>query len=856
MNIFSRPRRKLSRSAQPRLELLERRDLLSGMSMPPSEMDAALALVPDSAVTDQAVRSGLWSSPATWQSGRVPGSSDNVLIPTLDTVTVDALASAHTIRVDGTLRFKATASPHLFVDTLVVNMGGSLVIQTSNPATITFTDNGPIDTMWDPMLISRGMISMGTVMLSGAAKTQYLTLAQPAHQGDTTLYLSAVPVNWNVGDELILGGTSNKRNGDEDLHILGITGNQVTVAPLANDHVPLSGQFAYATDVTRNIVFESQNQVDVSRRGHVMFMSNMTNVANVEFLQLGRTDKTQPLSPTNPRGRYAVHFHEIGTDPTMMPAVVTGSTVVGSPGWGFVNHDSFVEFENDTAYNVTGAAFVTEAGDEIGCFMHDLAIHSVGDGSLDVNARVLTQDFGHEGDGFWFQGNGLHTENNIAIGQAHAGFVLYSQGFQLPGQDATQFLSVNLPNPALANGQPTVSVKSVPLFDFRNNVATTSWDAMEVWSQLGIPLAGTNRSVISGFVADNDVNGIRLRYSQLVLIRDSLFLGQGDGSNWEAIHEPDSGLNNIRLINLTVKGWLSGVRFSEQGTGLFLGGGTFDNVHNVEIPSPFASNRSIVISQPTFVTSSDPLHQDIYWVDESDTVANRDSTNFFVPDHVRYNGWQLYPPWQAASYVPLPQQVTSGPLLPPALIGKTNQQLWQTYGLASEGVLPPAAQTITLMTNGTVGKPASYPPFVRLASPEFTQQLSGYQLQYSIGTNKPWTTVPTLFRLKPGWNLLSVVVNGFHRTLFVYGDVTPPTFQLDPSCVLTIRQSDMAAGFTVTGKALDDSEATQNVRVYFGNLDQLPVHTAPDGSQYVILSFTISDLAGNTTPVSLDLTIV
>jgi hypothetical protein len=855
MGVFSRKHRKPSLSPQLNLELLERRDLLT-MTMPPGEMAAALALVPDSAVTDQAVRSGLWSSPSTWQNGWVPGPSDNVLIPTLDAVTVDALASANTIRVDGTLRFKATASPHLFVDTMVVNMDGSLVIQTSNPATITFTDNGPIDTMWDPMLLSRGLISMGTVTLAGAATTQYLTLAQPAHQGDTILHLASAPVNWHVGDELILGGTSNKRLGDEDLRILGVSGNLITVAPLAVDHVPLGGRSAYAADVTRNIVFESQNQQDGTRHGHVMFMSNMTNINNVEFLGLGRTDKTIPLSATNPRGRYAVHFHEIGTDPMMMPAVVQGSTVVGSPGWGFVNHSSYVKFVNDTAYNVTGAAFVTEGGDEIGSFLHDLAIHSLGSGSLDVNSRVLTQDFGHEGDGFWFQGNGLHIENNVAIGQAHAGYVLYSQGFQLPGHDATEFLSVNLPNPALAQGQPTVSVKSVPLFDFRNNVATTSWDAMEVWSQLGVLLPGSDRSVISGFVADNDVNGIRLRYSQHILVRDSLFLGRGDGSNWEAVHEPDSGLNDIRFVNLTVKGWLSGVRFSEQGTGLFLGGGTFANVHNVEIPSPFASNRSILISQPTFAPSTNPRHYDVFWVNEFDTVTNRDATNLFAPDHVRYNTVQLYAPWQAANFIPVTQQGTSGPSIPSELIGKTNLELWHKYGLASGGVLPTAPQSSALKTNGTVGNPAVIPPSLRLASHEYTQQLDGYQLQYSIGTSKDWTTVPTPFNLKPGWNLLTVMVSGFHRTFFVYGDVTPPTFQLDPSCVLTILQADLDNGFTVTGKALDDSQASQNVRVYFGNLDQLPVYTAPDGSHYVILSFTISDLAGNQTPVSLHLTIV
>ena len=43
--------------------------------------------------------------------------------------------------------------------------------------------------------------------------------------------------------------------------------------------------------------------------------------------------------------------------------------VVESPGWGFVSHTSNVNFDENIAFNVMGASFVTEAGNEMGRFV-------------------------------------------------------------------------------------------------------------------------------------------------------------------------------------------------------------------------------------------------------------------------------------------------------------------------------------------------------------------------------------------------------------------------------------------------------------------------------------------------------
>src|SRR5262249_8682281 len=294
-------------------------------------------------------------------------------------------------------------------------------------------DRGPIDTRWDPVLMSRGLIAHGTVSLHGSSVTPFVALSAAPEAGATKLTLPRRPDGWKVGDRLLLTCTSLLRNEDEELTIQAIDGAAVTVTPVKHRReLPADGLSVYLANLSRNVIVQSQNARD-GRAGHIMFMhSPKVTIANAAFLDLGRTDKRKPVNDPkldaekklvadtglNPRGRYAVHFHRtgVGCDD---PATVCGCVVVNSPGWGFVNHSSNVDMEDNVAFNVVGAAFVTEAGDEIGSFRRNLAIRSAGSGH-DTVAREKLQDFGHEGDGFWIQGGGGAGEQNIALRPAPA----------------------------------------------------------------------------------------------------------------------------------------------------------------------------------------------------------------------------------------------------------------------------------------------------------------------------------------------------------------------------------------------------------------------------------------------------
>ena len=279
-------------------------------------------------------------------------------------------------------------------------------------------------------LVSHGDVSMfGTQVTSfeqlgvaAKAKDKTLVLADvpTGWKAGDRLVLS--------GDTATNGKNTNH---DEEVQIvsIGFNSQQQAVVTITDPKVANWGGLKYAhsvatgylADVSRNATFESQNVTTVAQRGHIMFMhSDNVHVDSAGFYGLGRTDKRtliddpvvspDPANPghtttdvidsktgqrvmvpvvdaqgnpvvvdgvtqlqvartgLNPRGRYAVHFHRTGIDEDADPATITGSAVVDTPGWGIVNHSSNVDASGNVVFNAVGAAFVTEAGDEIGSF--------------------------------------------------------------------------------------------------------------------------------------------------------------------------------------------------------------------------------------------------------------------------------------------------------------------------------------------------------------------------------------------------------------------------------------------------------------------------------------------------------
>src|SRR5262245_48370503 len=467
------------------------------------------------------------------------------------------------------------------------------------------------------------------------------------------------------------------------------------VGALQYDHVPAAdGNGASLgveiSDLTRNINIQSEDPYHTMARGHTMFMHNANvNISGVGFLGLGRSDKrtvvddvqfyTQeivdainqagmlndpnhvpitgknaagefipiPGTGLNPRGRYAVHFHRAGVDETdgtdpshpllkaTAPAVVQDSVVVDSPGWGYVNHSSYVNFDNNVAFNVIGASFVTEAGNELGRFTGNLAIKGVGANTGEgIESRKVKQDFGFQGDGFWFQGASIQVDNNIAVSQHHDGFVFFTQplvqNYKWLSPSATDanniasarqaastmtdllaaYATLNPGGPmydpaviaAFGGLGKSVDPGNVPILSFKNNTAVGDGTGMETWfHQLGSPLKASDPAqralgsqIVGLRVGNTGGTGMFDPYTNLLTVKDTQLIGNPNYPGGTGMGRNDVTAN-LTYDNVNIRGFGLGVAIPVNGLDI-VSGGTFQNKRNFEITTANSQTRTVLLN--------------------------------------------------------------------------------------------------------------------------------------------------------------------------------------------------------------------------------------------------------------------
>ena len=190
---------------------------------------ALLAVVPHVEATHIAVATGAWSAPGTWLNGLVPGHGARVLIQHGVTVTYDFEKRGlrlDWLRVDGELKWRRAGSTYLLVETIVVTQGGLFEVGRAGERIgngtiheILFSDPDyrtagetptDIDLGRDTKLMSRGLVAQGEYRVWAASKTNWLSARRdrPRWPVSSRVTLAEVPVNWQVGDRIVIGGTN------------------------------------------------------------------------------------------------------------------------------------------------------------------------------------------------------------------------------------------------------------------------------------------------------------------------------------------------------------------------------------------------------------------------------------------------------------------------------------------------------------------------------------------------------------------------------------------------------------------------------------------------------------------------
>jgi hypothetical protein len=716
------------------------------------ERDALFALVPAGFQTHAAVADGPWSSPDTW-GGAVPGAGAKVLIPAGRTVTYDDSSNAalSLLRVDGTLTFAHDANTLMVIDTIVVDTNGTLHIGTAEQpigdaftARIEFPVDTPINETWDPTLVSRGLLSRGHVRMYGKYVTPFVELSVQPSAGATQLNLSETPRNWNVGDKLVIAGVDVNRAdfGVEERTILAISGNVVTLdSPLLRSHVAPNGYDfkVHVANVKRNIEFAVHGMdprfVSPAVLPHIFFLHNPdVHIDNIHVNGFGRTDKTRRIVEpaqahggggtggehlvVNARGRYALHFHHTGVNAAIAPRTVRGSSLENGPGWGYVNHQSYVVMENNFAHNFSGAGFVTEDGNEIGAFRGNLSIGNSGmtdvpgavPADSEIRARADIHDFGHSGNGFWLQGPGVHLSDNFANASAGPGFAIFG------GTDKVLFDAANLPSPELAGGRAAVPVDSVPLSEFANNTSYGVQSSFDLW-YIAPSMPADHLSVVDAFTSWNQrLGAVHFHYTKEIALRDSLLIGNLESPQQMGVFL-NSGMDNFTLEDSIIRGFDVGVTATSRGT-MTIRDTTIQAVKGVKIPESFDALRKIRVEPSVVFETLTPSQlagrqQYTYYMEGSFSFDYGHLTYWAVTApvdiqvHMPGVGMvKLYFNEQVATHVPFsttrstPETTAVQTNIPPQYWNKTNAELWATYGVAYASQIAPLTALVHPLIRG------------------------------------------------------------------------------------------------------------------------------------------------------------
>ncbi|MEM7797689.1 MAG: G8 domain-containing protein [Chloroflexota bacterium] len=730
--------------------------------------------------THSAISSGSWSTASTWENGSVPTENAVVSIPVGVEVTVDTQLSPRLLQVavDGTLRFAPDVNTELWVDTLTSSQSGRIEIGTAaNPieanvkARVVFVDNGAVNRANDPTQVGRGAVLAGPTVVHGAPKTHRITVGTFPQAGDTQLTLSSAPSGWRIGDQLIITGAQGKTS-DEVRRITALNAATVTLnEPLALDHIPPKADLnLWVANGTRNVIFESES-LETQHRGHIMFMHTLdVDIQNARFYGLGRTDKTIPLddfeyefdesaanegpSPinfsvipgpaNNIRGRYAIHFHRGGTAPGTIPALIKGSVVEDSPGWAFVNHSSNVDMIDNVSYNVQGAGFYTEAGDEVGSMVGNIAIRTVNssfvlddEGAIDPDLGLERGDFGNDGDGFWLSGTRVSVIDNVAAGASAHGIIFWVDGLIEPDTGRATVKVNEIENGHLITSRDSIPVWWAPVAEVRDNEsygATVGFRSRYIHSDFYMGEAesafhekppqayvDTLHPVFDGITVWDSRDGILLNYNERLSVRNARLIGIGHpfdhnlgqtaavGVGLDINNEATFGPGAVE--NISIEGYEMGFIGPRHGNWT-VNNLDLSNVSDILLHEPIVAPRSILMTDVEFgsldgtaVAGQDGQRQNIAFELELD-YAFSDPYLMLAPDTVTLDGRELYYNQQRPDYVPYPEgfEVEFGDAeLDPAYIGKTNQQLWETFKQAVGGeLLPTDAQRDSRIVNGYI----------------------------------------------------------------------------------------------------------------------------------------------------------
>lgn len=332
------------------------------------------------------INSGFWNQNSTWPNGVKPTINDDVVVPEGINLIALGTCNAKSITIKGKLSAvnwqEGGAWANVTTNYIMV-MGSNAVFEigTKNqPYTsgrgfnLTLTGNNPDALIPNTSVSSKSIMVMAgaTLSLHGKPKVSWAKIDAKAEIGSTSITLNK-PIDWNVGDEIIITSNRNNPYEAEKRTITALSQDFKTVFFTQPLDYPRTGTLKTYTNndnkswevdtraevglLSRNITIKGdESSVTNGFGGHIMIMNNSTgNASNIELFQMGQKSKI---------GRYPWHWHLLGESGSGQ--YLTHSSVHTSYNRAITIHGTWGTLvDNNVAYDHIGHGIFLEDGSEI-----------------------------------------------------------------------------------------------------------------------------------------------------------------------------------------------------------------------------------------------------------------------------------------------------------------------------------------------------------------------------------------------------------------------------------------------------------------------------------------------------------
>lgn len=313
--------------------------------------------------------SGNWSATSTWNTGKLPASTDTVVISANNNVIIDVNSVVAGIRVLGQLTFDPTKSVTLQSSQNIILTG--LLQAKPNDYSIThliqfigINETKMVGGGMDPIATDVGLwvMDMGQLDLQGSYKKSFINAVGNIAAGATSVSLIDMPDGWKANDELVITPTSAPSDSvkfdETTIQSISINSNGKVVnlnKAVAKAHPQVNGMWtAEIINLTRNVRIEGT----VNGRTHIFIRSMMPQrVLNTQLRYIGpRKQQSGDATPEFLLGRYGFHFHHCMDGSA--GSLIDGCVVRDAGSHAFVPHMSNgVTMSHNVAYNVLETAF-------------------------------------------------------------------------------------------------------------------------------------------------------------------------------------------------------------------------------------------------------------------------------------------------------------------------------------------------------------------------------------------------------------------------------------------------------------------------------------------------------------------